>query len=152
MEAPAVPMKKVRKPMTDEEKTAFVARMKEGKMRAKERRLAAAASEPRDNITELAEAQRNYRALRAEQDALVAEINVADDNFTRINLQISELEVRRAALRHRMRELDNQEARLATSMVAMEDYIYELEDAVAAEARDRVREMENVAAAGGGEP
>jgi chromosome segregation ATPase len=160
MEAPAVPMKRVRKNPYEgltseqiaEKKAAFVARMKEGKMRAKERRLAAAASEPRDNITELAEAQRNYRTLRAEQDALVAEINGADDNFTRINLQISELEVRRAALRHRMRELDNQEARLATSMVALEDYIYELEDAIAAEARDRVREMERVAAAGGGEP
>jgi chromosome segregation ATPase len=140
MEFSAVPMKKVRKPMTDEEKTAFVARMKEGKMRAAERRLAARTPlrESTDHIADLAQAKKEYRQLRTEQDALVAEIDGADNNFTRINLQISELEVRRAALRHRMRELDNQEARLATSMIALEEYIHELENAIAA--------------AGGGEP
>lgn len=168
MDAPAVMIKKVRKNPYEgltpeqiaEKKAAFVARMKEGKMRAKERRLAAA-REPPNNHNDLADAQAKYAALLVKLDENAELQREADEDLADVRDELDHIEVMRADFLRKLQELANTLAQqrdhtlqkvddlkherdsLNEALAARYEHIQELKQAIAAEAR---------AAAGGGEP
>jgi hypothetical protein len=155
MEAPAVPMKKVRKNpyegLTPEEiaekKAAFVARMKEGKMRAKERRLAAARELPNYH-NDLAEAQAKFAALQVKMGEVGELLRKSDEDIALVQSRMNEMELIRADLLREAHSLRNEQASLAEALAARDEHIHELQQAIAAEEREQLA----LAAAGGGEP
>jgi chromosome segregation ATPase len=155
MEAPAVPMKKARKNPYEgltpeqiaEKKAEFVARMKEGKMRAKERRLAAA-REPPNHHNDLAEAQEKFRELQGKLHYVADLMRKSDEQLNVVQERMNELEIIRGDLVREAHNLRNEHAAISEAITARDEHIRELQQVIAAEERENLA----LAAAGGGEP
>ncbi len=149
MEAPAVPMKKNGwwHTLTPEQQAKRLQAMKEGKMRAKERRLAAA-REPPNLHNDLAEAEAKFAALQVKMRENAELLRKSDEDLVLFQARMNEMELIRADLLREAHCLRNEEASLAEALAARDEHIAELRRAIAAEEREHLA----LAAAGGGEP